>query len=319
MERFTGFEIFRKRTSIDFLGFRKVAAVLSIIMLVGSVLLLTPAVRGLNLSIDFTGGVVLELGYPGAADLDGIRERLAGNGFGDAQVQSFGTSRDVLVRVLPREGRENQQVAADILTVLRGAEPGVVLRRTEFVGPQVGDELTEQGALALLFALGGIALYIMFRFQWKFSVGAMVATIHDPLITAGLFALFQVPFDLAVLAALLAIIGYSVNDTVVVFDRIRENFRRVRRGTPIEIMNLSINETLSRTLMTSFVTALVVVAMLIFGGEALRGFSLALIIGIAVGTYSSIFVASAVALALGASPTDLMPPKKEQEEIDALP
>jgi preprotein translocase subunit SecF len=185
MERFTGFEIFRKRTSIDFLGFRKVAAVLSVIMLVGSVVLLIPAVRGLNLSIDFTGGVVLELGYPAAADLDGIRERLAGNGFADAQVQSFGTSRDVLVRVLPREGRENQQVAADILDVLRGAEPGVVLRRTEFVGPQVGDELTEQGALALLFALGGIALYIMFRFQWKFSVGAMVATIHDPLSPPG--------------------------------------------------------------------------------------------------------------------------------------
>lgn len=317
--RFTGFEIFRRQTSIDFLGYRRLAAIVSLVLLLGSVVLLVPAVRGLNLSIDFTGGVVLELGYPAAAGLDGIREQLAGNGYGDAQVQSFGTSRDVLVRVLPRAGRENQQVANDILAVLRSAEPGVVLRRTEFVGPQVGDELTEQGALAMLFALGGIALYIMFRFQWKFAVGAMIATIHDPLITAGIFALLGIPFDLAVLAALLAIIGYSVNDTVVVFDRIRENFRRVRRGTPLEIMNLSINETLSRTLMTSFVTALVVVAMLAFGGEALRGFSLALIIGILVGTYSSIFVASAVALQLGASPADLVVAKKDQDEVDALP
>jgi preprotein translocase subunit SecF len=319
MQRFTGFEIFRGRTTINFLGYRRAAAVVSAILLIGSVLLMIPAVRGLNLSIDFTGGVVLELGYPVAADLGAIREQLSGSGFGDAQVQSFGSSRDVLVRVLPREGQPNQAIANEILTVLRGAAPEVELRRTEFVGPQVGDELTEQGALALLFALGMIGIYIMFRFQWKFAVGAIVATIHDPLITAGIFALFQIPFDLAVLAALLAIIGYSVNDTVVVFDRIRENFRKVRRGTPLEIINLSINETLSRTLMTSFVTALVVVAMLVLGGEALRGFSLALLLGIGIGTYSSIFVASAVALGLGASPTDLMPPKKEQDQIDALP
>jgi preprotein translocase subunit SecF len=319
MQRFTGFEFFRRATAIDFLGFRRVAAVISGVLLVGSVVLMIPAVRGLNFSIDFTGGVVVELGYPGAADLGAIRGQLAAGGFGDAQVQNFGTARDVLVRVLPREGEGNQKLANEILQVLRATTPEVELRRTEFVGPQVGEELTEQGALALLFALGGIGLWILFRFQWKFAVGAIVATIHDPLITAGIFALFQLPFDLPVLAALLAVIGYSVNDTVVVFDRIRENFRRVRRGTPVEIMNLSINETLSRTLMTSFVTALVVIAMLALGGEALRGFSLALIIGIGIGTYSSIFVASAVALALGASPTDLMPPKKEQEEIDALP
>jgi preprotein translocase subunit SecF len=319
MQRFTGFEFFRRATAIDFLGFRRVAAVISGVLLVGSVVLMIPAVRGLNFSIDFTGGVVVELGYPGAADLDAIRGQLAAGGFGDAQVQNFGTARDVLVRVLPREGEGNQKLANEILQVLRATTPEVELRRTEFVGPQVGEELTEQGALALLFALGGVGLWILFRFQWKFAVGAIVATIHDPLITAGIFALFQLPFDLPVLAALLAVIGYSVNDTVVVFDRIRENFRRVRRGTPVEIMNLSINETLSRTLMTSFVTALVVIAMLALGGQALRGFSLALIIGIGIGTYSSIFVASAVALALGASPTDLMPPKKEQEEIDALP
>lgn len=319
MQRFTGFELFSKRSTIDFLGYRKLAGVLSILVLVGSFLLVLPAVRGLNLSIDFTGGVVLELGYPAAADLESIRGALGAGGYPDAQVQNFGTARDVIVRVLPREGRANQQVSDDILALLQAATPAVERRRTEFVGPQVGDELAEQGALALLFALLLIGLYIALRFEWKFAVGAMVATIHDPLITAGVFALFGIPFDLAVLAALLAIIGYSVNDTVVVFDRIRDNFRKVRRGTPLEIMNLSINETLSRTLMTSFVTALVVIAMLLFGGESLRGFSLALIIGIAVGTYSSIFVASAVALWLGASPTDLMPPKKEQDEIDALP
>jgi preprotein translocase subunit SecF len=319
MQRFTGFEFFRRATAIDFLGFRRLAAIVSVVLLAGSIVLMIPAVRGLNFSIDFTGGVVVELGYPGAADLGAIRGQLAAGGFADAQVQNFGTARDVLVRVLPRAGAENQALANEILQVLRSTTPEVELRRTEFVGPQVGEELTEQGALALLFALGGIGLWILFRFQWKFAVGAIVATIHDPLITAGIFALFQIPFDLPVLAALLAVIGYSVNDTVVVFDRIRENFRRVRRGTPVEIMNLSINETLSRTLMTSFVTALVVIAMLALGGEALRGFSLALIIGIGIGTYSSIFVASAVALALGASPTDLMPPKKEQEEIDALP
>jgi preprotein translocase subunit SecF len=319
MQRFTGFEIFRRRTSIDFLRYRRAAGVVSLVMLVGSLLLLVPGIRGLNFSIDFTGGVVIELGYPGPADLEAIRGALADAGYDDAQVQNFGTARDVLVRVLPREGQENQAISNRILQVLRATTPAVELRRTEFVGPQIGEELTEKGALSLLFALGMIGVYILFRFEWKFSVGAMVATIHDPLITAGLFALFQVPFDLTVLAALLAIIGYSVNDTVVIFDRIRENFRRVRRGTPEEIMNLSINETLSRTLMTSFVTALVVVAMLVLGGESLRGFSLALMIGIVVGTYSSIFVASAVALALGASPTDLMPPKKEQEQIDALP
>jgi preprotein translocase subunit SecF len=319
VQRFTGFEIFRRQTRIDFLKYRKLAGVVSVVLLLGSLALLFPQVRGLNLSIDFTGGVVLELGYPAAADLPAVRETLAAGGYPDAQVQNFGTARDVIVRVLPREGRQNQQVSDDILRLLQKATPDVERRRTESVGPQVGEELANQGALALLLALFLIGLYIAVRFQWKFSVGAMIATIHDPLITAGIFALFRIPFDLAVLAALLAIIGYSVNDTVVVFDRIRDNFRKIRRGTPEEIMNLSINETLSRTLMTSFVTALVVIAMLLFGGESLRGFSLALIIGIVVGTYSSIFVASAVALWLGASPTDLLPPKEEKDAIDALP
>jgi len=312
-------EFFHKKTNIDFLGRRRIAGVFSAVLMIGSLILLIPGVRGLNFGIDFTGGVLLEVGYPTEARLPEIRERLAGNGFADAQVQNFGTSRDVLIRVLPREGLGGEAVANQILGVLKAGDPAVELRRTEFVGPQVGEDLTEQGALAILFALLMIMVYIMVRFQWKFGVGAIVATLHDPIITLGFFALTGLTFDLSVLAAMLAIIGYSVNDTIVVFDRIREDFRKVRRGTPQDIMNQAVNETLSRTIMTSFTTSLVVLAMLFFGGETLRGFSAALIIGIVIGTYSSIFIAAAIALALDARPTDLMPPKKEKGEIDALP
>ncbi|MDH5255407.1 MAG: protein translocase subunit SecF, partial [Gammaproteobacteria bacterium] len=262
---------------------------------------------------------LVELSYQGPADLSDIRERLASGGFPDAQVQNFGTSSDVLVRILPREGLEGQAVANQMLAVLKAGDSSAELRRTEFVGPQVGEELTEQGALAMLFALLMILAYIMVRFQWKFAVGAIVATLHDPVITLGFFALTGLTFDLSVLAAMLAIVGYSVNDTIVVFDRIRENFRKIRRGTPQEIMNISVNETLSRTIMTSFTTSLVVIAMLLFGGETLRGFSSALIIGIVIGTYSSIFVASALALELKASPVDLLPPAKGKGEVDSMP
>jgi len=286
---------------------------------VGSLILVIPGVRGLNFGIDFTGGVLVELGYPAAADLTDIRERLADNGFADAQVQNFGTASDVLIRVLPREGLAGQAVADQILGVLRAGNASVELRRTEFVGPQVGDELAEQGALAMLIAMLMILVYIGVRFQWKFAVGAIVATLHDPIITLGFFSITGMTFDLSVLAAMLAIIGYSVNDTIVVFDRIRENFRKIRRGTPLEIMNLSLNETLSRTIMTAFTTSLVIVAMLIFGGETLRGFSAALIVGILIGTYSSIFVASALALELKATPVDLMPPAREKGDADSMP
>lgn len=318
-QAFTGLEFFHQKTKFEFLKPWRLVATISIVAIIGSLILVIPGVRGLNFSIDFTGGVVLELGYPQAADLGAIRETLAANGFGDAQVQNFGSSTDVMVRVMPREGVENNQVANQLLKALRSQDAKVELRRTEFVGPQVGEELSEQGTLAMIFALVMIAVYIWLRFQWKFAVGAIAATLHDPLITLGIFAIFRFPFDLSVLAALLAIVGYSVNDTVVVFDRIRENFRKVRRGSPAEIMNLSINQTLSRTIMTSVVTLLVVIAMLIFGGETLRPFSIALCIGILVGTYSSIYVASTVALALGASQADLLTEKKDRGEIDALP
>lgn len=319
MRRFTGLEFFSKKTNFNFLGRRRLLAGISTALILLSLILLIPGVRGLNFGIDFTGGVLLEVGYEGPADLADIRSRLGASGFGDAQVQNFGTARDVMIRVLPREGVNGQQEAEQILTVLRQGDATVQLRRTEFVGPQVGEELSEQGALAGLFAFLMIGIYVAVRFQWKFAVGALVATLHDPVITLGIFALFQIPFDLSSLAAILAIVGYSVNDTVVVFDRIRENFRKIRRGTAEEIMNLSVNETLSRTIMTSVVTLLVVVAMLVFGGETLRGFSIALCIGIFIGTYSSIYIASAVALALNAGPSDIVPAKKDREEIDALP
>lgn len=319
MRRFTGLEFFHKKTNFDFLGPRKLLGVISAVLILGSLLLLLPAVRGLNFGIDFTGGVLLEVGYSGPADLADVRSRLAAGGFGDAQVQNFGTARDVMIRVLPREGQNNQQEADKIVAILKAGDPGVVLRRTEFVGPQVGDELSEQGALAGLFAFLLIGIYVALRFQWKFAIGALVATLHDPIITLGIFALFQIPFDLSALAAILAIVGYSVNDTVVVFDRIRENFRKIRRGTAEEIMNLSVNETLSRTIMTSVVTLLVVVAMLLVGGETLRGFSIALCIGIFVGTYSSIYIASAAALMLNAGPADMVTTKKDKDAVDALP
>ncbi len=295
---------------------RRVTATLSILAIVISIVSLST--RGLNLGIDFTGGVLLEVGYPEAADLAQIRGTLGVEGFGEAQVQNFGTARDVMIRLLPREGMDSSQVGEEILQVLRASGADVSLRRVEFVGPQVGEELTEDGGLAMLFALLMILGYIMFRFQWKFAVGAVVALVHDVTITLGIFSAFQIPFDLSVLAAILAVIGYSLNDTIVLFDRVRENFRRMRRGTADAIMNTSINQILGRTLITSLTTLLVLTALVWLGGEAVRGFATALIIGVVVGTYSSIYTAGATALALQVSPVDLMPPKK-LEDADGLP
>ena len=289
---------------------------LSILAIVISIVALST--RGLNFGIDFTGGVLLEVGYSEAADLAQIRQSLALEGFGEAQVQNFGTARDVMIRLLPREGMDSSQLGEEILQVLRASGVDVSLRRVEFVGPQVGEELTERGGLAMLFALLMILSYIMLRFQWKFAVGAVAALVHDVIITLGIFSAFQIPFDLSVLAAILAVIGYSLNDTIVLFDRIRENFRRMRRGTAEAIMNSSINQILGRTLITSMTTLLVLIALVWLGGEAVRGFATALIIGVLVGTYSSIYTAGATALALQVSPVDLMPPKKV-EDPDGLP
>jgi preprotein translocase subunit SecF len=298
-------------THIDFLRWRKLAMAWSVIVVliaIGSLL-----VRGMNLGLDFTGGTVIEVQYPEPMEIPKVRETLAAAGFGDAQAQHFGTSRDVLIRIPPREQANAAALSNDVLHALQGAEggAGATLARAEFVGPQVGQELVEQGGLAALGALAGILIYIMFRFEWRLAVGTIAATIHDVIFTVGWFSLFQIEFDLTVLAAVLAVIGYSVNDTVVVLDRIRENFRKRRKGSAMEIMNLSINETLSRTIMTSLATLLSVIVLYFLGGSVMRGFSIAMIVGIVVGTYSSIYIASATALYLGLSREDLLPRAKE--------
>ncbi|MGB5340005.1 MAG: protein translocase subunit SecF [Gammaproteobacteria bacterium] len=303
--------LLKNKLAIDFMGKRQIALVLSGVMLVIAIGAI--AMRGLNLGVDFTGGTLVEVGYPAAVDLESVRGALSGSELGQTQAQHFGSSREVLIRIAPQEGKASAQLSEDVLSALHQQDPAVEMRRVEFVGPQVGEELTEQGALAMIYALIGILIYIMVRFQWRFAPGAVIALVHDVLFIVGFFALFQLDFDLTVLAALLAVIGYSLNDTIVVFDRIRENFRRMRKGTAVDVVNTSINQTLSRTLITSFTTLLVVVSLFIFGGEVIHGFALALILGVVVGTYSSIYVASTATLALGVSKADLMPVKKEGE------
>ncbi|MCW8906542.1 MAG: protein translocase subunit SecF [Sedimenticola sp.] len=304
--------------NINFMGKRKLAMVVSIILLLislGSVL-----TRGLSLGIDFTGGTLVEVGYTEAVELAKVRQVLAAEGFGDATVQHFGTSRDVLVRLAPKSELQGAELSDRAFSALKSAEGGeATLRRVEFVGPQVGDELTEDGGLAMLYALIGILVYVALRFEYRFALGSVIALIHDVVITVGIFSLFQIEFDLTVLAAVLAVIGYSLNDTIVVYDRIRENFRKMRKGDPVEIINRSLNQTLSRTLKTSLTTLLVLISLFVFGGEIIHGFAFALIIGVIVGTYSSIYVASTSVLMLGISKQDLMPVVKEGAEADAEP
>jgi len=307
-------QLLKTKLAIDFMGKRRYAMVLSAILLAVSLGALVS--KGLNFGIDFTGGTLIEVGYPEAVELEGIRGALADGGFGNPQVQHFGTSRDVLVRIAPQTGKNSVELSENALKILQQQNASIEMRRVEFVGPQVGEELTEQGALAMIYALIGILIYIMVRFQWRFAPGAVVALVHDVLIIIGFFSLFQFDFDLTVLAALLAVIGYSLNDTIVVFDRIRENFRKIRKGSPIEVINTSINQTFSRTMMTSITTLLVLISLFVFGGEVIHTFSLALILGVVVGTYSSIYVASAVTLALGVSKADLMPAQVEEKEGD---
>ena len=302
-------EFFRKATTIDFMGQRRIATALSVAVILVSLLLLFT--RGLSFGIDFTGGTVIEVGYPQAMELGGLRGKLAEAGFGDAQVQHFGTARDVLIRLAPREERNSAQLSEEVMAVLQAGDTAVELRRQEFVGPQVGKELTEQGGLAMLYTLIGILIYVALRFEYRFSVGAVAALVHDVIVILGVFSLFRIEFDLTVLAALLAVIGYSLNDTIVVFDRIRENFRKLRKGTPKQVVNESVNQTLSRTIITGLTTILVLLALYLLGGEVIRSFALALLLGVVVGTYSSIYVASLAALALGVSKQDLMAVKKE--------
>jgi len=307
-------QLLKGKLAIDFMGKRRMAIILSGVLLAISLTALIT--KGLNFGIDFTGGTLIEVGYPESVELEPIRTALADAGFDSAQVQHFGSSRDVLVRIAPQADKESAQLSEEALTGLRQLNAAVEMRRIEFVGPQVGEELTEQGALAMIYALIGILIYIMVRFQWRFAPGAVIALVHDVLIIIGIFALFQFDFDLTVLAALLAVIGYSLNDTIVVFDRIRENFRKIRKGTPVDIVNTSLNQTISRTLMTSITTLLVLVSLFVFGGEVIHSFALALILGVVVGTYSSIYVASTATLALGVTKADLMPAKVESKEGD---
>jgi preprotein translocase subunit SecF len=307
-------QLISKTTKIDFIGKRFFALLISLALIAAG--LGSLFTKGLNLGIDFTGGTKIELHYQSDVAVEQLRDALVSNGFDKAVVQYFGTSQDVLVRIPLSEEHSSAQASTEVVEILKGLDSNFETRSIEFVGPQFGKELMEKGLLALVYALGAIMIYVMFRFEWKFSVGSVVALLHDVIITVGVFSLIQMEFSLPVLAALLAVIGYSLNDTIVVFDRIRENFRKVRESTTAEIMNVSINQTLPRTILTSLTTLLVLVALFVFGGEALKGFAATLIIGVLIGTYSSIFVASPTVLALGAKPEDLIVEEVEKEGAD---
>lgn len=299
----------------NFMGLRKVAAFFSIAMLVVSIGAL--AVNGLKFGLDFTGGSLVEIGYEQPADLNQIRDQLKVVGYNDAVVQTFGSPTDILIRL----GQDHDPKLGDkVLAALQDGETQTLtLRRNEFVGAQVGEELREQGGLGMLLALFMIMVYVAFRFQLKFSIGAVAALAHDVLIVLGFFALFKLDFDLTVLAAILAVIGYSLNDTIVVSDRIRENFRKMRKESAVEIMNVSLSQTLGRTVVTSMTTLLVLVALAVFGGEMIHGFAVALLVGVFVGTYSSIYVAANVLMAMNVCKEDLMPPEEKEQEIDDRP
>jgi len=309
-------EFFKRTPTIDFMGKRRITYLISAVLMIGSFVLL--GVRGLNFGIDFTGGVVVEVSYPGEPDAEKARAALRSAGFTNAQVQAYGP-RGLNVVVRPPEGEDINQVSARVREALKASEPAAEVQRTEVVGPQVGRDLTEQGGLALLFTLIGILIYIGFRFEWKMGAGTVLAALHDPIVILGFFSATQMTFDLSVLAAVLAVIGYSINDTVVVFDRVREVFLLMRKSTPTQVINAAINQTMSRTLMTSISVLLVVVSLYLFGGESLRGFSIAIIVGVLVGTYSSIFVAGSLAHDMGLKAQDLMSIKKDDPELDALP
>jgi preprotein translocase subunit SecF len=298
-----------KALNIDFMGQRKIAAIVSVVLLLVS--LGSLATRGLSFGLDFTGGALVEVTYEKAADLNATRQVLENAGFEDLVVQNFGTDREVLIRLQ----QDNSPTLGDqIVAALADAGQQVTLQRSEFVGAQVGDELRDQGGLGMLFALIVVMAYVAVRFQYKFSLGSVAALIHDVILVLGIFSLMGWDFDLTVLAAVLAVIGYSLNDTIVVSDRIRENFRTVRSGSSLEIINLSINQTLGRTLVTSLTTALVLLALLFLGGELIRGFASALLVGVVVGTYSSIYVAANVLMAMKIDRVDLMPPVVEEED-----
>jgi preprotein translocase subunit SecF len=307
-----------KKTHINFIGNRKIAMTFSGILMVIAIVSL--AVKGLHMGIDFTGGTLIEVGYEQTADLTALRKTLDVSGFKNATVQNFGTSKDVLIRLKLEEGVNSADLSTKVLEAInKNASAPAKLRRVEFVGPQVGDDLAQDGFLALLYSTIAILIYISLRFEWKFSVGAIIATFHDVIVTLGVFSVFALEFDLTVLAAILALIGYSLNDTIVIYDRIRENFRNMRKTSTEDIMNIAINDTLSRTLMISMTVFLVLISLFFLGGEVIHNFSIALLFGVVFGTYSSIFIASPAALMLGISAEDLIVPIKEGAELDRMP
>ncbi|WP_417703691.1 protein translocase subunit SecF [Rheinheimera aquimaris] len=300
-------QIFQFTSAINFMRLKWLAVGLSALLMVASVVGF--ASRGINWGLDFTGGTVIELGFGQAADLADIRRTLSKAGFSDAVVQLFGTSRDVLVRIPLRDDMAQAAVGETVVSVLNtAAEQQITLRRAEFVGPSVGEELKQDGGMAMLVALLGILLYVAMRFEWRLSVGSVAALIHDVILTLGLFSWLQIEFDLTVLAAILALIGYSINDTIVVFDRIRESFRKLRDTAAADVINFAITSTLNRTVITSLTTVLVLIVLFYMGGALIHGFATALLFGIAVGTYSSVYVASSIAEILGISREDMLPP-----------
>lgn len=305
-----------KETNIDFVGVRYYALAISVVLLLVSGYAIVT--KGLNFGIDFTGGTMIEVGYPTAVNLDEVRSTLENGGYENAMVQNFGSLADVLIRLPAIETENTAEISNNIMTLLKAEHSDEIqLRRVEFVGPQVGEELAEDGGLAVLYAMIGILIYIAMRFEYRFAISSVAALVHDVIITVGYFALFEIDFDLTVLAAILAVIGYSLNDTIVVFDRVRENFLKMRKATPLEVINKSINGTLGRTLITSGTTLFVVIALYVLGGEAINAFALALLIGIMIGTFSSVYIAGTAVLLMGVTKNDLI--KQDKEETDVNP
>jgi len=306
--------------TLKFMSLRKVAMGISTLLILASIASIF--VKGLNFGLDFTGGTAVEVGFSQPADLKKVRSVLAENGFADASVQLFGSSQEILVRLAPRGDDVKAEVIGNqVIAALKTADDSVEMRRIEFVGPSVGEDLKEQGGLAMLTALICILIYVAFRFEWRFALGAVAALMHDVIITLGLFSVLGLEFDLTILAAILAVIGYSLNDTIVVSDRIRENFRKVRIDDTIEIIDISLTQTLNRTLVTSITTILVLISLFVWGGQTIHGFATALLFGVFIGTYSSVYVASAVAIAMGVSKEDLIPEviEKEGADLDPMP
>ncbi|MBE0363120.1 preprotein translocase subunit SecF [Pseudoalteromonas ulvae UL12] len=313
-------QLLKIKDTLNFMSIRKLTMAFSALLIIASIV--SMSVRGLNFGLDFTGGTAVEVGFAQPAQIDKVRAALAENGFADASVQLFGSSQEVLVRLAPRGAEVSAaMIGNDMMAAIQTQYPDAQMRRIEFVGPSVGEDLKEQGGLAMLTALICILIYVAMRFEWRFAVGAVAALAHDVIITMGLFSILGLEFDLTVLAAILAVIGYSLNDTIVVSDRIRENFRKVRIDDTIEIINISLTQTLNRTLVTSITTLLVLVALFVWGGQIIHGFATALLFGVFIGTYSSVYVASSVAISMGISKEDLIPVEVEKEgaEFDNMP